>query len=81
LFNLGNWLVGLYLGRASVAQAYGAAGSAIVVLLWLYFSAQMFLFGAELTQVYARHFGRGLSRAQEEELSRAHEHGSHVTQT
>jgi len=56
LFNVGNWFVGLYLGRASIAHAYGAAGSLMVVLLWLYFSAQMFLFGAEFTQVYARHF-------------------------
>ncbi|HMA91968.1 MAG TPA: YihY/virulence factor BrkB family protein [Polyangiaceae bacterium] len=53
LFNIGNLLVGLYLGKASVAQAYGAAGSAIVVLLWLYFSAEMFLIGAEFTQVFA----------------------------
>lgn len=73
LFNAGNWLVGLYLGRATVTQAYGAAGSAIVVLLWLYFSAQMFLFGAEYTQVYARHHGRGLSSAEASELSRAEE--------
>jgi len=54
LFNGGNLLVGLYLGRASLTQTYGAAGSAVVVLLWLYFSAQMFLFGAEFTQVYSR---------------------------
>jgi membrane protein len=74
LFNVGNALVGLYLGRATVSQAYGAAGSAVVVLLWLYFSAQMFLFGAELTQVHARHFGRDLSRVEEEELVRV-EHG------
>lgn len=59
LFNAGNWLVGLYLGRASVAHAYGAAGSLMVVLLWLYFSAQMFLFGAEFTQVCARRWGSG----------------------
>lgn len=71
LFNLGNWLVGLYLAQASVSQAYGAASSAIVVLLWLYFSAQMFLFGAELTQVHARRFGRNLSAVEQEELSRA----------
>jgi membrane protein len=57
LFNVGNGLVGLYLGRASVAHAYGVAASLIVVLLWLYFSAQVFLFGAEFTQVYARHRG------------------------
>lgn len=76
LFNIGNGLVGLYLGRASVSEAYGAAGSAIVVLLWLYFSAQMFLFGAELTQVHARHFGRNLSPAEEDELSRAERSGN-----
>lgn len=50
LFNAGNVLVGLYLGRASVSAAYGAAGSAIVLLLWLQFSAYMFLMGAEFTQ-------------------------------
>jgi len=52
-FNFGNSLVGLYLGRASVAAAYGAAGSLVVVLLWLYFSAQVFLMGAEFTRVYS----------------------------
>ena len=52
-FNFGNSLVGLYLGRASVAAAYGAAGSLVVVLLWLHFSAQVFLMGAEFTRVYA----------------------------
>jgi membrane protein len=71
LFNVGNWLVGLYLGRATVAQTYGAAGSAVVVLLWLYFSAQMFLLGAEFTQVYATHFGRGLNQKEEAEVSAA----------
>lgn len=71
LFNIGNWLVGLYLSHAAVAQAYGAAGSVIVVLVWLYFSAQMFLFGAELTQVYSRHFGRGLTPAEAKEVAQA----------
>jgi membrane protein len=52
-FNIGNALVGFYLGRASVAAAYGAAGSLVVVLLWFYFSAQMFLLGAEFTRLYA----------------------------
>jgi membrane protein len=72
LFNGGNLLVGLYLGRATVSQTYGAAGSAVVVLLWLYFSAQMFLFGAEFTQVYARHYGRGLNAREQQELENAH---------
>jgi membrane protein len=69
LFNAGNWVVGLYLGRATVAQTYGAAGSAVVVLLWLYFSAQMFLLGAEFTQVYATHYGRGLKPGEREEAA------------
>jgi membrane protein len=57
LFTLGNYLIGLYLGRTSAASAYGAAGSLVVVLLWVYYSSQVMLFGAELTQAYARHFG------------------------
>lgn len=61
LFNVGNYLIGLYLGRAGVTQTYGAAASVVLVLLWLYFSAQLFLLGAEFTQAYCRHFGRGLS--------------------
>jgi membrane protein len=57
LFNVGNVLVGLYLGRATVAAAYGAAGSLVVVLLWLNYSASMFMLGAEFTQVHCKHFG------------------------
>jgi membrane protein len=71
LFNVGNFVVGLYLGRATVTQTYGAAGSVVVVLLWLYFSAQMFLFGAEFTQVYAQHYGRGLNAREQHELEEA----------
>lgn len=58
LFNVGNALVALYLGKASTAAAYGAAGSVLVVLLWLYFSAHLFLMGAEFTQVYATANGK-----------------------
>jgi membrane protein len=75
LFNLGNVVVGLYLGRASVAAAYGAAGSAVVLLLWVYFSAQMFLIGAEFTQTYAARFGPGLNPNEQRELSRAQSAG------
>lgn len=63
LFNFGNVLVGLYLGRATVTATYGAAGSLVVVLLWLDFSASMFLFGAEFTQVHAKHYGGLQERA------------------
>lgn len=71
LFNIGNALVGLYLGQASVTAAYGAAGSVVVVLLWSQFSAQLFLYGAEFTQVYAKRFGRGLAPEEEREVAEA----------
>jgi membrane protein len=61
LFNAGKLLVGLYLGRSGVASAYGAAGSLVVVLVWVYYAAQILLFGAELTQVYAQR-RRGVRR-------------------
>lgn len=57
LFTVGKYAIGLYLGSSTVASTYGAAGSVIVVLLWVYYSAQVFLFGAELTRAYARRFG------------------------
>jgi membrane protein len=57
LFTLGKFLIGLYLGKSTVASAYGAAGSLIVVLLWVYYSAQILFFGAEFTQVYANKYG------------------------
>jgi membrane protein len=60
LFLLGNYLIGLYLSKSSVASAYGAAGSLVVILLWVYYGSQVLLFGAEFTQVYASHFGQPL---------------------
>jgi membrane protein len=57
LFTLGKFLIGLYLGQAGVGSAYGAAGSLAVLLIWLYYSAQIFLFGAELTKAYANQMG------------------------
>ena len=54
LFTIGKTLIGLYLGKASVGSAYGAAGSLIVVIVWVYYSAQIFFFGAEFTHVYAK---------------------------
>ena len=56
LFTIGKTLIGLYLGRSTVASVYGAAGSLIVILLWVYYSAQIVFFGAEFTKVYARRF-------------------------
>ncbi len=57
LFVLGKFLIGLYLSRTSVANAYGAAGSLVVVLLWVYYSAQVFFVGAEFTYVYTHRHG------------------------
>ena len=51
LFTIGKFLIGLYLGKAAVGSAYGAAGSLIVVIVWVYYSAMIFLFGAEFTHV------------------------------
>jgi len=59
LFNLGKYLIGLYLGNASVGSTFGAAGSFVVLLFWIYYSAQIVLFGAEFTQVYAKKYGAG----------------------
>jgi membrane protein len=53
LFAVGKVLIGLYLGRAAVASAFGVAGSLVVVMVWVYYSAQVFLLGAEFTRVYA----------------------------
>jgi membrane protein len=57
LFTLGRILIGLYIGRAGVTSAYGAAGSVIGLMVWIFYSSIIILFGAELTQVYARLFG------------------------
>lgn len=60
LFGLGKWLLGFYLGSGAASSAYGAAGSLITLLLWVYYSSQILLFGAEFTQVYAARAGREL---------------------
>lgn len=60
LFGIGKWLLGLYLGSGAAGSAYGAASSLITLLLWVYYSSQILLFGAEFTQVYAARAGREL---------------------
>ena len=57
LFTIGKSLIGWYLGSSAVASTYGAAGALIIVLLWIYYSSQIFLLGAEFTRVYASHHG------------------------
>jgi membrane protein len=64
LFIVGNYLIGLYLAWGSVTSAYGAAGSVVVILLWVYYSSQIFLFGAELIQVHAQRQGQSIEPAE-----------------
>jgi membrane protein len=64
LFSLGKILIGIYLGRSTVASIYGAAGSLVTLLLWVYYSSLIFFFGAEFTQVFASQFGSGVAPAQ-----------------
>jgi membrane protein len=68
LFTVGQWALGRYLGTSSIASVYGAAGSLVVILLWVYYSAQVFFLGAEFTHVYATTYG---SRAGAFEAERA----------
>ena len=63
LFTIGKYLIGLYLGTSTFSSAYGAAGSLVVLLFWIYYSAQIIFLGAEFTQVYARHYGSKIQPA------------------
>lgn len=63
LFTIGKLALGIYLGKSGVASSYGAAGSLIVLLLWVYYSSQILFFGAEFTQVYANRFGSRVAPA------------------
>ena len=69
LFAVGKFLIGLYIGKSSVASAFGAAGSLVVMMVWVYYSAQIFLLGAEFTWVYAHAYGsrRGQRRPRPED--------------
>ena len=57
LFSLGKYVIGVYLGHTGIASSFGAAGSVIALLLWVYYSAQIFFLGAEFTRQYALWFG------------------------
>ena len=58
-FTIGKLLIGLYLGKSAVASVYGAAGSLVVIVVWVYYSAQILLFGAEFTKIWTRRRGSG----------------------
>jgi membrane protein len=71
LFSVGKFLIGLYLGKASIGSAYGAAGSLVVLLVWVYYSGQIFFLGAEFTHTFSkRHGSRAAMRAAHEEKLR-----------
>jgi membrane protein len=72
LFTIGKFALGLYLGKSNVASAYGAAGSLVLVLLWVYYSAQILLYGAEFTQVYANRVGERIVPAPDARVTDPH---------
>jgi membrane protein len=67
LFTVGKQLLGLYLGKAAVGSSYGAAGSIVALVVWVYYAAQILFVGAEFTQVQARHRGAGIEPSQNAE--------------
>jgi membrane protein len=71
LFSVGKWLIGLYIGHTSIVSGYGAAGSIIVIVLWVYYTSLIFLLGAEFTRIHSRHFF-GSKRAASEGARRVH---------
>jgi len=71
LFSVGKFLIGFYLGYSTVTSIYGAAGSLVTLLLWVYYSSLMFFFGAELTQVYATRYGSKVTSAENAQSPRS----------
>jgi membrane protein len=61
LFVVGKYLIGLYLGRSNPGEAFGAAGSLALILVWIYYSSMILLFGAEFTQAWAEQRGSGVA--------------------
>jgi membrane protein len=65
LFDIGKFLIGFYIGESSVGSMFGAAGSVVVILAWVYYSSQLVFLGAEFTHVYAKHYGSKSSAIRE----------------
>jgi membrane protein len=72
LFTIGKFTLGVYLGKSNVASGYGAAGSLVLVLLWVYYSAQILLYGAEFTQAYANLAGERIVPAPDAKVTDPH---------
>ena len=73
LFSIGKTLIGLYLGNSAIASSFGAAGSLVLLLVWIYYSAQILFFGAEFTQVYANNYGSKIVPEGEEQAAESGE--------
>src|SRR5438874_9358711 len=73
LFTIGKSLIGIYIGKANVAESYGTAGSLIIILLWIYYSTVTFLAGAEFTRAYAQRFGSHAAQPKAETVPRESE--------
>lgn len=73
LFEDGKYAIALYIGRSDVAATYGAAGAVVILLLWIYYTAQIFLLGAEFTRSYAHRYGSraGVSPASDHDRERS----------
>ena len=67
LFTIGKFLIGLYLGKSTIGSTYGAAGGVIIMIVWVYYSAQILFLGAEFTQVYANRYGSRVAPAENAE--------------
>jgi membrane protein len=79
LFNIGKLLIGIYLGNSQIATAYGVAGSLVILLIWVYYSAQIFFLGAEFTQVYAKQHGARIEPKEFAESATEKPHIEHET--
>jgi membrane protein len=73
LFSLGKFLLSLYLGKSTLTSVYGAAGSLVVILVWVYYSSQILLFGAEFTRLYAFKCGSYVRPEEGAHFVRVHE--------
>ncbi len=71
LFTVGKFAIGIYLGKSDIGSSYGAAASLVILLVWVYYSAQIFLLGAEFTQVYANIYGSQIAPGEGAQLAEA----------
>lgn len=81
LFSLGKSAIGIYLGNSAVSSTFGAAGSLVLLLLWIYYSAQILFFGAEFTQVYANRYGSKIAPMNREKSVQREAEGSQAPTT